>query len=256
MKIGIITDIHENADLLKEALRLAEKNKCDEIVCLGDIVGFDRRFYRHNKNRSAKACIDLIRSNCRWVAAGNHDLFAAGRLPAYSNGFVYPGNWFELDPEDRIAASRGKVWSYNSDDPNDLGDYEIDYIKSLPEFCIVPFNSTFCLFSHYIYPDLTGSTTRYAERNYQLKEAWQFMDQHKVMYSFAGHSHNSFTGFAYRNAGSFLKAIHLIADYSFNLGNEIVIIVLPPLAAEKGRSGFSIIDSDSMRLDIISTGII
>jgi hypothetical protein len=76
------------------------------------------------------------------------------------------------------------------------------------------------------------------------------------MYSFAGHSHNSFTGFAYRNAGSFLKAIHLIADYSFNLGNEIVIIVLPPLAAEKGRSGFSIIDSDSMRLDIISTGII
>ena len=55
MKIGLITDIHENANLLKEALRLAAKNKCDEIVCLGNIVGFDRRFE-------------------------NHDLFAAGRL--------------------------------------------------------------------------------------------------------------------------------------------------------------------------------
>jgi predicted phosphodiesterase len=260
MNIGIITDIHENVDMLREAIKLAVVHKCDELVCLGDIVGYDQRFYSCNTKRSAKTCLDLIRSNCRWIMAGNHDLFAAGRMPAYSNGFEYPDKWFMMNAEERKKASRGKVWCYEGDAPNDLGEDELLFLKSLPEYITTSVSGLNCLFSHYIFPDFSGSTTRYIKRNHQLKGHWEFMNLHEIKFSFSGHSHTSFTGFAYQGkkngAGSFLKAIHSVPSDSFNLGDERVVILLPPLAGEKGRTGFSIIDSDSMKLNIISTGII
>lgn len=256
MKIGILTDIHENTEMLAEALRLAEANKCDELVCLGDIVGYDRRFYKYIRKRSAKECLGLIRTNCRYIVAGNHDLFAAERFPAYSNGFKYPEQWFSLTGEERKLLSEGKVWSYEYDDPVDLEEEDHAFLKSLPEYLTTSFNEVTILFSHYIYPDLTGSTTTYIERNHQLKDAWRFMDEQKSKYSFYGHSHGSFAGFAYRDSFSFLKAFHAIPDSSFNLGDEMVIITLPPLAGEKGRTGFSIIDTETMKLNIISTTLL
>jgi len=259
MKIGIITDIHENVEMLQEALRLAALHKCNELVCLGDIVGYDVRFYKKNTKRSAKLCIDLIRSNCRWIVPGNHDLFAAGRLPLYSNEFKYPGMWFQMNTEERKKASKGKVWGYEGDAPNDLGEDEKKFLKMLPEYISTTFSGIDCLFSHYIYPDFTGSTTRYVERNHQLKGLWGFMNHNKIKFSFSGHTHSHFAGFAYQGringSGFFLKAIHSIPFDSFNLGDEMVVIILPPLAGEKERTGFSIIDSDSMRLNTISVRI-
>jgi predicted phosphodiesterase len=256
MKLGILTDIHEDTEMLQEALRLADTNKCDELVCLGDIAGYDRRFYKYIRKRSAKLCMNLIRSNCKWIVAGNHDLFAARRIPVYSNGFVYPGNWYSMNEEERKSASQGKVWSYEYDDPGDLEEEDIEFLKSLPEFITASINSLSILFSHYLYPDLTGSTTTYIERNYQLKEAWKFMDKHQTKYTFHGHSHGSFAGFAYRDSISFLTAFHSIPDSSFNLGEEMVIIALPPLAGDKGRTGFSIIDTENKKLEIVSTTIV
>ena len=132
MKIGIFTDIHENSEMLVNALKIAEASGCHELLCLGDIVGFDVRFYRYDLKRSARECVRLIKSNCRWVVAGNHDLFAAGRVPAYTNGFTYPDIWFKSDPAERKKLSFGKVWSYEGDAPNDLGDEELAFLSDLP----------------------------------------------------------------------------------------------------------------------------
>ncbi len=253
MKIGIITDIHENTEMLKEALRLASSHRCDELVCLGDIAGYDRRFYKNAGNRSAKICLELIKSNCRWIVAGNHDLFAAGRFPSFSNGFVYPEQWFEMSPEERKSESGGKVWSYEFDDPNDLADDDLEFMKSLPEYIVASFNGVSYLFSHYIFPDLTGSTTQYFERSHQLRQVWEFMNLHHVKFSFSGHSHPIFAGFAYPNSTSFLKAFHSIPQINFNLGDEMVIISLPPITGERNRTGFSIIDTETMKLSIVST---
>jgi predicted phosphodiesterase len=256
MKLGIISDIHENVEMLEKALSLSEFHKCDELVCLGDIVGFDVRFYKYNSRRSAKTCVRLVKANCRWVVPGNHDLFAAGRLPEYTNGFDYPDGWFMMAPHNRKKASAGKVWCYDQDASNDLGDDEISFLKELPEYIISEENGASCLFSHYVYPDLTGSTTRYVERNHQLKELWEFMKNHNVNYSFSGHSHTIFAGFAYRGtsngARKYLKAIHSIPSDRFNLGNEQVMVLLPPLSGEKGRRGFAIFDTDTLKLNIIS----
>jgi hypothetical protein len=256
MKLGIISDIHENVEMLEKALSLAEFHKCDGLVCLGDIVGFDIRFYKYNAGRSAKLCVALVKANCRWIVPGNHDLFAAGRFPEYTNGFDYPAGWFKMDPYQRKKTSHGKVWCYDQDACNDLGENEISYLKELPEYLATSEPGPGCLFSHYIYPDLTGSTTRYIERNHQLKELWKFMKDQNMNYSFSGHSHTIFAGFAYEGAlngaGRYMKAVHSIPSDNFSLGNDILMVLLPPLSGEKGRTGFAIFDTDNLKLNIIS----
>ena len=241
MRLGIISDIHENVEMLAKALKLADQHNCNELVCLGDIVGFDVRFYKYNSRRSAKTCIEMVRAACKWIVPGNHDLFAAGRFPEYSNGFDYPQGWFKLSADQRKQVSKGKVWCYDKDASNDLDDNEISFLKGLPEYIATSDPGAACLFSHYVYPDLTGSTTRYTERNHHLTGLWEFMKSMNVTYSFSGHSHTIFTGFAYKGsingAGKYLKAVHSIPSNSFSLGDEMVMVLLPPLAGDKGRTG-------------------
>ncbi|HEX8441341.1 metallophosphoesterase family protein, partial [Archangium sp.] len=40
MRIAIISDIHSNIEALTEVLRVAEEQKVDRIVSLGDVVGY------------------------------------------------------------------------------------------------------------------------------------------------------------------------------------------------------------------------
>lgn len=69
MKYGIISDIHSNFEALGEVLNNLEK--VDEIICLGDIVG-----YGANPNY----CIEKVKKlNCKCVG-GNHDFGVLGKL--------------------------------------------------------------------------------------------------------------------------------------------------------------------------------
>lgn len=64
MRIAIISDIHSNLEALTKALEIIDEQSIDEIVCLGDIVG-----YGANPNE----CIDIARRRCNTVIKGNHD---------------------------------------------------------------------------------------------------------------------------------------------------------------------------------------
>jgi len=251
MRIGIVTDIHENFVILQSAIDLASVHKCDELACLGDIVGFDTRFYNHFSTRSASRCIDLVRKNFRWTVAGNHDLFASGRFPTWSDGFSYPNDWFQIEPYKRKEAARGLVWCYTGESENDLGENELDFLSELPEFICSAETGIQCILSHYLYPDLSGSTTHYIQRAKELNKHWVFMDSLDVSFSFSGHTHNTFTGFAYRRKGVFRRAFHTLPNHSFCLGTDPVVISLPPLSGERGRSGFAIFDSALKELFII-----
>lgn len=63
MKRAIVSDIHGNASALQAALREAERLRCDEIYCLGDIVGYGPH---------PIACIDMAMDFQRCLL-GNHD---------------------------------------------------------------------------------------------------------------------------------------------------------------------------------------
>ena len=64
MRIAIISDIHSNLEALEKSLDVIRDKNVDEIVCLGDIIG-----YGANPNE----CIDLIRSTTPHILLGNHD---------------------------------------------------------------------------------------------------------------------------------------------------------------------------------------
>ncbi len=50
-RYGIIADVHSNIESLKSVLAELEKEGVDEILCLGDVVGY---------NASPSECIDIV----------------------------------------------------------------------------------------------------------------------------------------------------------------------------------------------------
>jgi len=71
MKLAIISDIHANIEALEAVFADIKASNADEVLCLGDIVG-----YGANPNE----CVELIRKSCSLTLLGNHDAAAVGLL--------------------------------------------------------------------------------------------------------------------------------------------------------------------------------
>jgi len=70
LKYAILGDIHGNLDALDVVLQCIEKEKVDEIACVGDIVGYAAE---------PSACVRRIRELDCHVVAGNHDYAVLGK---------------------------------------------------------------------------------------------------------------------------------------------------------------------------------
>jgi predicted phosphodiesterase len=68
LRIAIISDIHSNLEALTRAFEIIETKNIDEIVCLGDIVGY---------GADPNECVELIRKRVKYVVIGNHDYAVA-----------------------------------------------------------------------------------------------------------------------------------------------------------------------------------
>ncbi len=75
MRFAIISDIHSNLEALTRALELIDQESVQEIICLGDVVG-----YGANPNE----CVSLVKGRCRVVLRGNHDAAAVDSQNAES----------------------------------------------------------------------------------------------------------------------------------------------------------------------------
>jgi Predicted phosphoesterase len=64
MKLAIISDVHANLTALESVMRAIEKESPDEIICLGDTVGYGPQ---------PAECLSLVRSSCSLVLMGNHE---------------------------------------------------------------------------------------------------------------------------------------------------------------------------------------
>ena len=62
MKLGLISDVHANLPALEAVL--SDMPEVDELLCLGDVVGY---------NPFPAECVDLVREECDYVLQGNHD---------------------------------------------------------------------------------------------------------------------------------------------------------------------------------------
>ena len=71
MRVGILSDIHGNLEALERVLEACDERDLEEIICLGDVVGY---------GADPGACIDLIFDRAVFTVAGNHDWAASGRI--------------------------------------------------------------------------------------------------------------------------------------------------------------------------------
>ena len=61
---AIISDVHSNIEALEAVLADIAEHKVEEILCLGDVVGY---------GPNPEEAIDLIEQRCRITLSGNHD---------------------------------------------------------------------------------------------------------------------------------------------------------------------------------------
>lgn len=106
MRQALISDIHANLESLEAVLADIAKQNVQEIVCLGDIVGY---------GPTPIECVDLVREKCKWAIAGNHDaalnMSAAPGFKEYAAKVI---NWHRklLKPLFFLNFSGKKRWEY------------------------------------------------------------------------------------------------------------------------------------------------
>lgn len=64
MRYGLISDIHGNLEALQAVLRDLDRIGIDDLLCLGDVIGY---------GPDPEACLELVQERASVILAGNHD---------------------------------------------------------------------------------------------------------------------------------------------------------------------------------------
>jgi predicted phosphodiesterase len=71
VRYGILSDTHANLEALEAVLRALDEEGVEEVVCLGDTVGYGAQ---------PNECCDRVRAAARCTTLGNHDAAVTGRM--------------------------------------------------------------------------------------------------------------------------------------------------------------------------------
>jgi predicted phosphodiesterase len=247
MKIGVLSDIHEDGERLREALRAMEKRGVSEIACLGDIVGFDILYYRYLSTRNASYCLDLVRANCRWVVAGNHDLFAIRKLPDVNDCFPFPENWYQLDFAERKQLGRQQVWLFEQQElPPLLTGKDRDFLHSLPLFLVAELAGISVLLSHTAFPDLSGSLVWRPKNHWDFQRHFQLLKKQGCRLGISGHLHPNGIAIADPRRFDFLPF------RAYKIFPDLVQYICPCTASTSSKNGFLVLDTAGMTMEAVA----
>jgi predicted phosphodiesterase len=86
VRVAIVSDIHGNRQAFEAVLDAIEASDCEELWCLGDLVGY---------GADPDACVELARRHAAICLAGNHDMGVRGDLPLeqFSRGAALAARW-------------------------------------------------------------------------------------------------------------------------------------------------------------------
>ncbi|MBT3207641.1 MAG: metallophosphoesterase [Bacteroidetes bacterium] len=247
MKLGIISDIHEDYISLLKAMEILNSRQVDEIICLGDIVGFSVPFYEYQNTRNANECIAIVKANCQISVIGNHDLYAIRKTPKKAGDFNFPENWFELDYDKRHEISDFQLWLYEENELSAmLNQSSKQYLLSLKESEISNYGGLKIFFTHYLSPDITGSTKSYITKSSDFEEHIELSKKNNCKYGFIGHAHMDGCLLASR------KKYSLKTFGKFKVKNQLQTIVSPCIARGKHHNGFLIFDTKTFEIEAVS----
>ncbi len=95
MRRAIISDVHGNLQALQTVLEDIQSQNCDQIICLGDIIGYGPK---------PRECIDLVKDFDACIL-GNHDLAALFEPEGFSNAAEQAILWTRKQVESGDAPS-------------------------------------------------------------------------------------------------------------------------------------------------------
>lgn len=162
MKIAVFTDIHGNYEALKVIIEDIQKEKINNIICLGDTIGI---------GPNPKECLDPIIENNISMTLGNHELY-------YLNKELYS----TLTPEE----IEHQKWVSST-----LNKSHYEYLKNCPLSIEKEIFNKKLLFEHFLikdkdnYPFYPIDITRKSN----IKE---IINNTPNDYIFIGHEHNHF----------------------------------------------------------------
>jgi predicted phosphodiesterase len=245
MRITIISDIHSDFKSLEKAFSQIRKSGYDHFVCLGDIVGYSYHYHKYLDGRDPDACIELVKEYCDISIAGNHDLYWSKRLCDHFVSIGIPGNWYDLDMSHQLDISEGNAWLYDDEEKNPIMEENIKYLESLPEIKIFPCKKYSILFSHFLYPDLTGSSRWFPETDKDFKSHFEYMNSCKCLLGIMGHGH--LQGY------SVTSGKKLVYNYfgEYQLDKSAQAIIIPAITRGDSLNGYFMMDTDSMKMEAI-----
>jgi predicted phosphodiesterase len=86
MRVAVLSDIHGNRHALEAVLAEVRADGCDEVWCLGDVVGY---------GADPDACVEVVSEAAAICLAGNHDMAVTGALSLdeFSRGAAISARW-------------------------------------------------------------------------------------------------------------------------------------------------------------------
>jgi predicted phosphodiesterase len=246
MKLSVISDIHSDLISLQETLREIDKQKCDKILCLGDIVGFNHHFEGSLDGRNADACVRMVKNHCDYVICGNHDLHAIKKLSVYHYELGLPENWYELDLDERERISKSQLWLYEDEIDDPVSESSFEFLNGLPERLVIGTGEFNILATHFIEPDITGISKASPSVRKDFSPHLRLLKKMKCLVGLAGHAH--LEGFARISRRDYLMNYYRLAS----LDKKRQVIVGPPVTRNPRSRGFIIMDTLRREFEAIS----
>ncbi len=246
MKLAVISDIHSDFPSLEKAIRKIKNSGIDQILCLGDIVGYSYHYADYLEGRDPNDCIKLVQENCSYVICGNHDLHAVRKLQSNHEDFNIPTNWYELDLGERIMISDNRFWLYEDELDETLNETSKAFLMQLPEQLVIEDKKFKILATHFVSPDITGHMKSFPAKLEDFKEHIDLVKRNKCLVGLAGHAHPE--GYAQVSK----KAFGLNYFRPAKLIKRPQVIIVPAITrSPKSRNGYLILDTEKYSFEAI-----
>lgn len=160
MKRALISDIHSNLEGLQSVLEDVQSQGCDEIYCLGDIIGY---------GPNPCECIDLV-MECKVCLLGNHDQGALFDPEGFNSGAERAIFWTreQLEKPRGSPEQNSRRWEFLGELPRNRRENGLFFVHGSPRN---PLNE-------YVFPE-----DIYNQR--KMEKIFSLIEKH----CFQGHTH-------------------------------------------------------------------
>ena len=135
VRIAVVSDIHGNRQAFEAVLDAIADSSCEEMWCLGDLVGY---------GADPDVCVALADAHAAICLAGNHDLVVRGALPIeeFSHGAAVAAQWTQQTIAPATRAYLEKLEPLCLDEP--VGLYHASPRDPVWEYVLSPLQAELC----------------------------------------------------------------------------------------------------------------